>query len=268
MERYFVNSAPRQNEFGVRIVFAYWLRTVLLRTISMDELREIVVKFVVDQVQFRYELHSLKQWDSQRCDPRLTLSNGNKTVTVTSDGDGSVFSKCIIRAMDRTVRWEVMMKEKGGNGIMSMGVIDAKHIDSADVGTRIGDQHHQIAFEIWNDAHPLIYINGKRDYLNLEKPTEFGGYEIHGWMDWTEHRYPYKRRKYWHLCCTGQSFFKTVNWNIGDRVKLEFSKYGCEAYLNDESLGVLTDDLPETFFFAISPYDEGTVLETTLFQIL
>merc|ERR1712061_270491 len=60
---------------------------------------------------------------------------------------------------------------------------------------------------------------------------------------------------------------KRLDWDIGDRTTLEFKNGKCSAYFNDELLGDLTDDLPERFYLAVSLY-KGTVLETTLFEIM
>merc|ERR1719229_915214 len=111
---------------------------------------------------------------------------------------------------------------------MGMGIMDAKYIESANVERDIGDQEHQIALVI--NRHGYIQRSTNNGFSRL---TE-----------------------------------KTVNWNIGDRVKLEFKNGKCSAYFNDEFLGNLTDDLPEIFYLAVSLYYLGSVLETTLFEIV
>merc|ERR1719277_1593876 len=58
-----------------------------------------------------------------------------------------------------------------------------------------------------------------------------------------------------------------VKWNIGDRVRLDFDCKGrrCSAYLNDQLLGTLTEDLPKRFYLAISACFVKTAFETTFF---
>merc|ERR1712190_326417 len=69
---------------------------------------------------------------------------------------------------------------------------------------------------------------------------------------------------------------KKVNWNIGDRLKLEFDLKArqCTVVLNDQLLGRLHEiyhalcdrQLPESFFCALSSDCPGIELETTLFE--
>jgi len=69
-----------------------------------------------------------------------------------------------------------------------------------------------------------------------------------------------------------------VNWNIGDRLKLDFDLTArrCTLFSNDRLLGTVDDDLlsyyddakvlPDSFFFALSSECPGIEVETTLFE--
>merc|ERR1711994_1193250 len=112
---------------------------------------------------------------------------------------------------------------------MGMGIMDAQYIESANTETFMGVQH-QMAVLIFYNGPPYRYINGSASKIQENR----------------------------------------VNWNIGDRLRLDFDLQGrrCTVFLNDQSLGSLTDDLPDTFFLAMSAHDDGTKLETTMFEIV
>merc|ERR1719361_2132296 len=102
--------------------------------------------------------------------------------------------------------------------------MDAKYIESADTGTWIGGQQHQIAVEMGTNYYPMRFINGNS---------------------------------------SSKIQSNKVKWNIGDRLRLDFDLKGrrCTVFLNDQLLGSLTDDLPDTFYLAMSAYYENTKLE-------
>ena len=120
------------------------------------------------------------------------------------------------------------MRGKGCDGGMRMGIMNAKYIGSAGIYSAIGYARDQIAFQIWDNGYPGRAINGQ-------------SFNVHD---------------------------NEVRWRIGDRVRLNFDCKGrrCTVFLNDQLLEILTDDLPENFFLAISLFWWNTELETTLFQ--
>merc|ERR1711879_43033 len=159
------------------------------------------------------------QWDSARCHNNLLLSNGNKTVTHNGNNSKwfSVYSKnSISTATTSSFKFEITMKGKGCNGNMHIGIMDEKHIESANTANWIGNQQHQMAVEIWDNGNPRRYINGN--------------------------------------CSEIQS--NRVDWNVGDRLRLDFDLKGrrCTAFLNDQFLGSLTANLPDTFYLGVSAY--------------
>merc|ERR1712062_932709 len=93
------------------------------------------------------------EWDSNRCHSHCVLSNGNKTITKKNSNDSaSVYSKTMISSATMTrLQFEILMQEKGGNGWMTMGIMDAKYIESADTGDRIGKQQHQMAVNLYDN---------------------------------------------------------------------------------------------------------------------
>ena len=201
------------------------LRT--LPDIPGAELMEIVLKYYPFILAF--------EWDADRCHSELTLSNGNKSVQSDSDSwNKTVYSKNIISTETISrLNWEITMDRKGGTqvglkkfGRMYMGIIDAKHIDSAKNGVSTGENH--ILLDINDKEEPGKFIDGAYDKMSADK----------------------------------------VQWEKDDRVRLDFDcKEGvCNAFLNDQLLGKLTDDLPETFICAISLDSENTRMETTLFD--
>ena len=214
----------------VRIVFTYWMRTLLSsRNLSLNELAEITIKYY----PFVFE------WDPTRCGSGLVLSNGNKVVTMRGQDNyiyQSVYSKHIIYTdMMAGLKWEITMREKGGDGWMTIGLMDKQHIESAQLTEKaIGQQRNQMGFRISDGAIPHRFINGRTSNL----------------VEWKNVKY--------------------VRWNIGDRVRLNFDCKGgrCSAFLNDQSLGTLTDDLPQSFYLGITVIMVGTSLETTLFEIV
>merc|ERR1719242_248417 len=107
--------------------------------------------------------------------------------------------------------------------------MDAKYIESANIGTCIGEQHQMTVFIRDND-YPSRIINGNASKIQSNR----------------------------------------VKWNIGDRLGLDFDLKGrrCTVFLNDQLLGNLTDDLPDTFFLGVSPHHQSTKVETTMFEIV
>ena len=140
------------------IVFAYWIRTKLSpRYIFTDELIKITIKYIPNPPSF-YD------WDSDRCHHSLMISNENKTITSKAFGPKSVFSKYVIGGRNRIIRWEVTLRKNPylfGSGLMRMGIMDAKYIDDAYVGSEIGDQNHQIALKLAAYRFPERVIDTK-----------------------------------------------------------------------------------------------------------
>jgi len=109
-----------------------------------------------------------------------------------------------------------------------MGFIDGKHIEEADVEESLGYEH-QTCVDIKDRQRPSRYSN-------FQDSNKIGS--------------------------------KAVRWNIGDRLRLYFDLKAprCTVFLNDRSLGSLTDDLPKRFYLGASVEDRGTKLETTVFE--
>merc|ERR1712113_550592 len=96
------------------------------------------------------------EWDSNRCHSHCVLSNGKKTVTKKNrDSETAVYSKMMISSATMTsLKFEITLRGKGGNGAMYMGIMDAKHIESANTGTYIGSQQFQMAVFIRDNGSP------------------------------------------------------------------------------------------------------------------
>merc|ERR1719242_1372744 len=127
------------------------------------------------------------------------------------------------------LKFELKMSGKENNGAMMMGIMDAKYIESANTDFYIGGQHQMTVFIRDND-YPYRYINGEESEFQSDP----------------------------------------VKWNIGDRLRLDFDLKGrrCTVFLNDQLLESLTENLPGTFYLAVSAKWKDTKLETTMFEFV
>merc|ERR1719325_163759 len=117
--------------------------------------------------------------------------------------------------------------------------MDAKHIENtmdgkAPVKKCIGGHRHQFALNIEPDG---AYCHWK----------EFGTYD----------------RGSFERISDDDQRLKLEN---GDRVKLEFRNGRCTAYLNDKLLGEMNKDVPDSFYFAISPFFPPAVYTNSRFE--
>jgi len=171
------------------------------------------------------------EFDPKLCHKTLKLSNGNKTVTMTTNESASVYSKNMI-CSKRMVRlqWELTLKAKldADKGDCMMGILDAKHIKNVDTSKMFAN----------GDVGVSIGHNGS---LWAHK-GKGGGQEVYA---------------------------STPQWNIGDRLMLDFDlkRRRCTVFLNDQLQGTLTTNLPESFFCVANACDMGTALETTRFEV-
>merc|ERR1711879_612780 len=172
------------------------------------------------------------------CHPDLVswdLWDGNQTVTHNSyDGWRSIYSKNMISTgtmSSLVLKWEISLKGKSSNGAITMGIMDGKHIRKANIANFIGSQQHQMGIMIAKSIGAHRYTNGD---------------------------------------LSGRIRSNGVKWNIGDRLRLDFDLAGrrCTVFLNDQFVGILTDDLPDTFYLAMSAKWKDTKLETTMFEFV
>jgi len=172
------------------------------------------------------------EFDPKLCHKTLKLSNGNKTVTMTTNESANVYSKNMIcsKRMAR-LQWELTLKAKldAVKGDCMMGILDAKHIKNVDTSKMFADGGVAIGVSIGHNGS-LWAHKGKG-----------GGQEVYA---------------------------STPQWNIGDRLMLDFDlkRRRCTVFLNDQLQGTLKWNLPESFFCVANVHVKGTALETTRFE--
>jgi len=187
-------------------------------------------------IVFKYYVDAF-EWDKTHCHSDWKVTNGNKTITKSLDtGCCSVYSRNMITTKSMSRARWVLTMRGKKAGRVLVGIVDAEHVESGDTGKALEAQQHHVAVQIADDEHP-------------ECVTTEGGMSIGN---------------------------KKVNWNIGDRLKLEFDLKArqCTVFLNDQLLGRLDEiyhalcdrQLPESFFCALSSDCPGIELETTLFE--
>jgi len=173
------------------------------------------------------------EFDPKLCHKSLELSNGNKTVTMTTNESASVYSKNMI-CSKRMVRlqWELTLKAKldADKGDCMMGILDAKHIKNVDTSKMFAYANQDV---VGVDIHHNGFLwahNGNGD-----------DNQIHS---------------------------NEVQWNIGDRLMFDFDlkRRRCTVFLNDQLQGTLKWNLPESFFCVANVHVKGTALETTRFE--
>ena len=173
------------------------------------------------------------EWDPERMHSMYILREDGKTfVCKYSWGARSICSKNLLSADSASiVRWEMTLKERGGGSHLRMGYIDGDHIEDFEDDEMIAKSKHGLALSVVDTLRPEVIQNDK-----ISKRLQ----------DWRFHT------------------------NSGDRIKLEFDfkTRQCNAFYNDELLGLMTSNLPKQIYLAASAWMPLVSYETTLFETL
>merc|ERR1712176_245891 len=127
------------------------------------------------------------------------------------------------------------MTARGRDGRLFMGITNANNTGSANNQSDIRNQRSHMAAYLYDNSQPKRFTNGV--WAKMEK---------------------YANTR------------DTVDWNIGDRLRLDIDCGGrqCIVFLNDEPLGILTNKLPQHFCLMVSVCYKGTTLETSFCEIV
>jgi len=173
------------------------------------------------------------EWDPTRKSAKLSLSDEGTLFTQNDSGYESLCCKpcCILSAQTMSsVRWKLTLRAMKDDCELWMGVMDAKHIESFNTGTKVGSQLHQMGSKIHHKYPPKRFINGSGSRISEKK----------------------------------------MQWKCNDRMELRFDlkRRTCDVFFNEESVGTLTTRLPDEMYLIASSYYKGSVFETTLFEVL
>lgn len=200
---------------------------------SMISHPNVSLHFLLDLI-LKYYFIPRFEWDPHRTSEFVKLSNGGTRFTSTQHIWQSVCSLNAISAKDFSiVSWELTLKLKPFRTWIVMGYIDSEYISEFDAWKRIGKTQNQLGMSVFDGGPAGIYTNDNM----TRAPSEF-----------------------------------KIDTKVGDRIRLEFDFKAkkCNAFYNDEEIGLLTDHLPHQIYLAVSVYGSMASrvisFETTLFE--
>lgn len=208
------------------VVFGFWIRTIIF---DVNVSPNDLLNVVL---QYSYMM-SL-EWDQSRKHHHLLLSDDGKILTKTNcNWYRSICSESVLSADTvSSAQWELTLRRKGQfrtNGMeFMMGFVTTSNMENYGAAM-IGLNQYETALRIWDKHHPLIHTKGASTAIHEE------------WM---------------------------FDLKVGDkfRMNFDFNKKECAAFYNDQLLGIITRDLPETIHLAVSLCYKGSSVETTFFE--
>ena len=158
------------------------------------------------------------EWDSQKCDDFLTVSDDKLTVSNNEETNGTILAKNVLSSDAlKQVNWEMTLKASRNIPCFAMGYVEYSHRGSVRFGydAWIGERQGQCALYLDEEEYAFHRLNNGDDNKHDEK---------------------------WNKVVPGDKF----------EIKFDFIKRQSSWYWNGNFMGILDDKLSDKIYPAMS----------------